>query len=156
MTGIDHWHLIALQDHGTSREWWTIRTNPYDGGEAEKQARQLLTEQSDDQADGGDPWDETGGDRPDPAWSAVWLTSCTEPCTWAEPGPGCTWILPPPGQPWWHADGTSLPEPHRTGSVTLSTIRPATPADLALLTLTPAELAELAAALETSEVQSDA
>jgi hypothetical protein len=155
MTSSEHWHVIAAQDHGTAREWWTIRTNQYDRGEAEQQARQLLTERPDGHGDGDDPWGdhaETGADHPNPAWSAIWLTICTEPCTWAEPVPGYTWILPPPsGQPWWHADGTSAPEPRRTGSVTLSTITPATPADLALLELTPAELADLAAALEASE-----
>jgi hypothetical protein len=155
MTNI-HWHIIAAQDHGTGREWWTIRTNPYDRGEAEQQARQLLTEGPDDRADGDDPSDnhaETGDHHPNPAWSAIWLTRCSEPCTWAEPAPGYTWILPPPGQPWWHADGTSPPESRRTGNVTLSTITPATPADLALLTLTPAELA---AALDPSESQAHA
>jgi hypothetical protein len=159
MTSSGHWHVIAVQDHGTAREWWTIRTNPYDRGQAEQQARQLRTEEPDDQADRDDPRDdqaEASGGYPKPAWSAIWLTSCTEPCTWADPVPGYTWTLPPPGQPWWHADGTSPPDPCRTGNVTLSTTRPATPADLALLRLTPAELAELAAALEANEGQADA
>jgi hypothetical protein len=145
LTISEHWHIIAVQDHGTGREWWTIRTNQYDRGEAEQQARQLLTEHPHDQAD-GNPWDddaETGDDHPDFAWWGIWLTSCSGPCMWAEPVPGYIWTLPPSGQPWWHADGTRTPEPRRTGNVTLSTIVPATKAGLKFLTLTRAELAEL-------------
>ena len=159
VTSSGHWHVIAVQDYGTGREWWTIRTNQYDCREAEQQARQLLTERPDDQADGADPWDdqpETSDGHPKPAWSAIWLTRCTNPSPREVPPPGLAWQLPPPGDPWWTADGVVPRPPTRTGSVTLSTITPATPADLALLKLTPAELAELAAALDPGESQADA
>ena len=159
VTSSGHWHVIAVQDHGTGREWWTIRTNQYDCSEAEQQARQLRTERPDDQAGGDDPWDdqpETSDGQPKPAWSAIWLTRCTNPSPREVPPPGLVWQLPPPGDPWWTADGVVPRPPTRTGSVTLSTITPATPADLALLKLTPAELAELAAALDPSESQADA
>jgi hypothetical protein len=163
---IGHWHVVAVQDHGTGREWWTIRTNQYDRSEAEQHARQLLNEPPHDQDDDSrDDHAETGDDRPEPAWSAIWLTSCTVPCRWAGPAPGLIWHLPPSGDPCWHKPGP----PHPTRNVSLLTIQPATEADLELLKLTPAELAlleptpaelagladvaELTAALEASEDQ---
>jgi hypothetical protein len=158
VTDSQHFHVIAAQDHGTSREWWTIRTNQYDRDEAEQQAQQLLAEGPNHETDSDDLWNdqaETGGDQPEPAWSAVWLTSCTQPCRWASPTPGLTWQLPPAGDPWWTADGITLQPPARTGSVTLVTVQTATWAelkqmglsddDLKLLGIPDAELAALTA-----------
>lgn len=160
MTDTDHWHLIAVQDYRTDREWWTIRTNQYDRGEAAQQARQLLAERpdghGDGHGDGNDQWGdhaETGDDHPEPVWSAIWLTSCSEPCTWAAAPPSYTWTLPPPGDPWWTADGILPRSPARTASVALTTVQTATWAelkqmglsddDLKLLGITDADLADL-------------
>jgi hypothetical protein len=151
----EHFHVIAAQDYGTAREWWTIRTNPYDHGEAEQSARQLLAWEPDRHAYRDEPDDqaETGDDQPAPAWSAVWITPCAQPCTWAAVPPNHAWTLPPPGDPWWAADTITPRPPARTANVVLSTLQPATESDLRrldppgparqLLTLTDADRAQL-------------
>ena len=141
----EHFHVIAVQDHGTAREWWTIRTNQYDHGEAVQAAGQLLSWEPDHQAHGDETDDEaeSGDDHDAPAWSATWITRCTEPCTWAAVPPAHTWMLPAPGEPWRTADGVTPQPPARTASVSLSTIRPATEAELELLELTDVDIALL-------------
>jgi hypothetical protein len=156
MTDSQHWHLIAVQDYDTAHESWAIRTNQYDRADAEQQAHQLLAEGPSHETDSHDLWDdqpETSADQPEPAWSALWLTSCTQPCQWAGPTPSLTWQLPPADDPWWTADGITVHPPARTGNVTLVTLQAATWAqlkqmglsedDLRMLGATDADLADL-------------
>lgn len=147
MTSSEHWHIIAVQDHDTTREWWTIRTNSYDQTEAEQQARRLLTEDPAGQADDDvDDQAEADDDHREPAWSAIWLTSCTDPCAWAAVPPSHTWTLPPPGDPWWTVDGVQPRPPARTRSVALTTVQTATWAELRQMGLSDTDLKMLGAA----------
>ena len=133
-----HYHLVTVQDCDTHRESWSAWTNQWTRDEAEQQARQLLGRSPDTHHDDQD-------DDQAPAWSALWITSCTGPCAWAAPAPGYPWVMPPAGELWWHADSVIPPSHRPTRRVSLMTLVPATADDIALLGLAQADLdAELA------------
>lgn len=127
-TGPDHCHVCWVQDYGGHREHWTVHIDQQTREEAEQRARDILADPPRLLPD--DDWpDDDQADRT-ALLDAIWITGCATPCAWQTARPA--------------------------NNVTLLSTEPATPADRALLTLSPAELAALADALEASEVQSDA
>jgi hypothetical protein len=118
----DHWHVLYVQDYGRSREHWHVHIDQQTREEAEQRARDVLADPPRELP--ADDWaddDQTGRTA---LLDAIWITRCTTPCAWQTARPA--------------------------GNVTLLSTEPATSADLGLLTLTPGELAALAAALDGS------
>jgi hypothetical protein len=127
-TSGDHWHVLLAQAYGGPREQWTVHIDELTREDAERRARDVLADPPRELP--ADDWpDDDQADRT-ALLDAIWITGCATPCAWQTARPA--------------------------GNVTLLSTEPATPADLGLLSLTPAELAALAVALDGNEGQADA
>jgi hypothetical protein len=120
-TGPDHWHVLYVQAYGAPREHWHVDIDQQTREQAEQRARDILADPLRElPADG---WsDDDQADHAEALLDAIWITGCATPCAWRTARPA--------------------------GNVTLVSTEPASPADLALMTLDADQLAALADALD--------